>query len=167
MFPSKQHGHIMKLTKKYINEKSLLFTLILFSLLQFNKAQQIGNGWATVINDFTALLNSGAYSAADPIGSNPVGSWQHLFVIRHPNPNNNYQFQLSSSLYQDDRLFFRKLSFSDLSSGNQPWYELATRVAILFWVANYKWENSLAFSPEKFYRRPQRRSNTNVNPIMG
>jgi hypothetical protein len=108
-------------------KKSLLFTLILFSLLQFNKAQQIGNGWATVINDFTALLNSGTYSAADPIGSNPVGSWQHLFVIRHPNPNNNYQFQLSSSLWQDDRLFFRKLSFGDLSSGNQPWYELATR----------------------------------------
>lgn len=108
-------------------KKSLLFTLILFSVLQFNKAQQIGNGWATVINDFTALLNSGAYSAVDPIGSNPVGSWQHLFVIRHPNPGNNQQFQLSSSLWADDRLFFRKLSYGDLSSGNPPWNELATR----------------------------------------
>jgi hypothetical protein len=104
--------------------------LVLLPVLFTNfiiKAQQIGTGYAPVLEDFNAVLQSGVYTGSSPNGSIPGGGWQHLLVVRHGNPNNNNQLQLGSSISSDDKLFFRKLSFGDLSSGNPAWYELATR----------------------------------------
>ncbi|MBS7255150.1 hypothetical protein [Flavobacterium branchiicola] len=92
-------------------------------------SQQIGNGLANGINDFTVPLLSGAYCSLNPTGSIPENNWQHLFVIRHPNLNNNYQLQIASSIADNDKLYFRKLASGDTSSINPNWYELATRGA--------------------------------------
>ncbi|MEN2398444.1 hypothetical protein GKZ90_0001530 [Flavobacterium sp. MC2016-06] len=90
-------------------------------------SQQIGNGLADIINDFTVPLVSGAYNGLNPTGTLPESDWQHLFVVRHPNPTNNYQLQIASTIATNDRLYFRKLASGSAISVNPIWYELATR----------------------------------------
>jgi hypothetical protein len=104
--------------KKIVSIISLFITTVGF-------AQQIGDGLAPGINDYTGAINSGVYSGINPIGGIPDTSysWSHLFVIRHGNPNNVFQLQLSSSYTENDRLFFRKTS----GVLNPSWIELATR----------------------------------------
>lgn len=107
--------------------KAVIITLLLFGFI--SSAQQIGDGRALEITDFSAPLKSGAYQGSLPNGLNPdtqVYSWQHLFVIRHSNDANNHQLQLSSSYAMNDRLFFRKIAGS-LDPKNPEWIELATR----------------------------------------
>lgn len=91
-------------------------------------SQQIGDGYAPYLTDFTLPLNSGVYGGLYPIGSAPDTShpWQHLFVIRHGNPNNNHQLQIGSAFATNDRLFFRKIA-GELEAMNPTWIELATR----------------------------------------
>ncbi|MBS7253777.1 hypothetical protein [Flavobacterium branchiicola] len=99
---------------------TLLITNIGFS-------QQIADGFTPIINDFTLPLKSGVYSGQNAIGISPNSFyWQHLFVIRHTDPNNNYQFQMSSSFEINDRLFFRKIGTAGEAS-NPSWIEIATR----------------------------------------
>lgn len=96
--------------------------------------QQIGDGFApTNLTDFTLPLNSGLYGSPNPIGSTPDTShpWQHLFVIRHGNSNNNHQLQIGSAFATNDRLFFRKIA-GGLEAMNPSWIELATRGANSF-----------------------------------
>lgn len=87
-------------------------------------SQQIGTGLASnlTFTEFNQPIKSGVYEI-NSFGINPDESfgWQHLFVIRHS--NSNFQFQLSSSFNENDRVFFRKIA----NSSNQKWYELATR----------------------------------------
>jgi hypothetical protein len=107
--------------------RAVTITLLLFGFI--SSAQQIGDGRALEITDFSAPLKSGAYQGSLPNGLNPdtqVYSWQHLFVIRHSNDANNHQLQLSSSYAMNDRLFFRKIAGS-LDPKNPEWIELATR----------------------------------------
>ncbi|OXB25563.1 hypothetical protein B0A80_00365 [Flavobacterium tructae] len=113
--------------KRIICIASLLITAIGFS-------QQIGNGYAPATNDYTIPLLSGLYSGVNTIGGIPDLShnWNHLFVIRHGNENNNNQLQIASSYVENDRLFFRKINGSDLSSRNPAWFEFATRGANVF-----------------------------------
>ena len=103
------------------------FSLLLATTLAFG--QQIGNGYAPATNDYTIPLLSGLYSGVNTIGGIPDLShnWNHLFVIRHGNENNNNQLQIGSSYVENDRLFFRKIASQDLSSRNPAWLELATR----------------------------------------
>jgi len=104
----------------------IIITVFVTSILS---AQQIGNGVATEITDFSAPLLSGIYQGSLPVGLNPdteIYGWQHLFVIRHSNTLNNHQLQLSSSYAMNDRLFFRKIA-GGLESNNPVWIELATR----------------------------------------
>jgi hypothetical protein len=111
---------------------NLLVSFLIFSVNTF--CQQIGDGRALQIADFTIPLKSGAYQSSNAIGNNPdisYGGWQHLFVIRHSNDVNDYQLQLSSSYSINDRLFFRKLA-GGLESMNPTWIELATRGANSF-----------------------------------
>ena len=91
-------------------------------------AQQIGDGFAPYLNDFSLPLNSGVFGGVNPIGTTPDLShpWQHLFVIRHGNQANNHQLQIGASYSTNDRLFFRKIS-SSLQSSNPDWIEVATR----------------------------------------
>jgi hypothetical protein len=107
----------------------LTFILLLLSLFVSMNVlcQQIGNGYSQSITDFSSILLSGGYTGGGPNGSVPGGGWQHLFVIRHGNPNNNYQLQIGSSIYQNDRLFFRKIADGGLNVQNPSWIELATR----------------------------------------
>ncbi|WP_203418286.1 hypothetical protein [Flavobacterium sharifuzzamanii] len=102
----------------------LALSIILISTLP-SYSQQIGNGYATYLQDFTTPLFSGVYGGPNAIGKAPDNShdWQHLFVIRHANSENNYQLQLSSAYSENDKLFFRKID----NSVNPAWYELATR----------------------------------------
>jgi hypothetical protein len=113
--------------------KTAIIILILFiSINTF--CQQIGDGFAPIITDFTIPIKSGVYNGLNPVGSIPDNSfsgWQHLFVIRHPNENNDFQLQLSSSFSLNDRLFFRKL-VGGLEAMNPTWIELATRGANSF-----------------------------------
>jgi hypothetical protein len=106
---------------------TFLITIILITTHTFS--QQIGDGFAPILPDFSTPLYSGMYNGLNPIGSipdNSFGGWQHLLVIRHPNPNNDHQLQLASSFSNNDRLFFRKLA-GGLGSNNPAWIELATR----------------------------------------
>ncbi|MHC0444371.1 hypothetical protein ACWA1F_03125 [Flavobacterium sp. 3-218] len=95
-------------------------------------SQQIGNGLANILDDFTIPLASGTYNGLNPTGSLPESNWQHLFVIRHPNSNNNYQLQIASTIAENDKLYFRKLASGSATSTNTIWYELATRGANYF-----------------------------------
>jgi len=108
----------LKLKLKLIIIGIFINTLICYS-------QQIGNGYAAHLQDFTIPLFSGVYGGPHALGKAPDNShdWQHLFVIRHANPDNNFQLQLSSTYSENDRLFFRKID----NSTNSAWYELATR----------------------------------------
>ncbi|MDY0989674.1 hypothetical protein SOM12_19735 [Flavobacterium sp. CFBP9031] len=102
----------------------LVITIIFINTLA-SYSQQIGNGYAAYLQDFTTSLFSGAYGGPHAVGKAPDNShdWQHLFVIRHANSQNNYQLQLSSTYSENDKLFFRKID----NSINPAWYELATR----------------------------------------
>ena len=108
-----------------------LTTIIAFFITTFSFSQQIGNGMATLITDFSAPLGSGIYNGYSAIGANsdpaPIGDWQHLFVSRHPNNANNYQLQISSSIAQNDKLYFRKLASGSPTPINPEWFEIATR----------------------------------------
>ncbi|WP_369014672.1 hypothetical protein [Flavobacterium anhuiense] len=74
-------------------------------------------------------LKSGGYEINSyDVNADKSFSWQHLFALRHSNPNNNFQLQLSSSYMENDRLFFRKIN----NSVNPSWYELATRATNTF-----------------------------------
>jgi hypothetical protein len=109
-------------------KKNTLILLLLFvSTIGFS--QQIADGFAPTIIDFTTPQKSGVYSGLNAIGATPDASnvWNHLFAIRHTNQANNYQLQMASSFTVNDRLFFRKIVVSDLSSINPSWIELATR----------------------------------------
>lgn len=94
------------------------------------KAQQIGNGAATYISSFNVPLSSGLYQTVDTQPGFPdgvQGIWNHLLVIRHSNPQNNFQFQLAGNYLENDRLFFRKIASQSLTDRNSDWHELATR----------------------------------------
>ncbi|MEG0970922.1 MAG: hypothetical protein RSE47_07425, partial [Acidaminococcaceae bacterium] len=74
---------------------------------------QIGSGFGPSISNFTTDLKSGVYSGLNPVGmtlDNSYTGWQHLFVLRHDNPDNNHQLQIASSFSTNDRLFFRKIA---------------------------------------------------------
>ncbi|MET3021358.1 hypothetical protein [Flavobacterium hydatis] len=106
-------------------------TLLLTSFLVISgSAQQIGDGLAApYLLDFSGLLKSGVYGGyAQTLGKVPDVSadWNHLFVVRHANPDNNFQLQIASSFAENDRLFFRKIA-GDLTPKNPNWVELATR----------------------------------------
>ena len=107
--------------------KRILFTIagVLFTIAI--QSQQIGDGFASEINNFTVPLSSGCYNGLNPIGTLPENGWQHLLVVRHPNGTNNYQLQIASSLTTNDKLYFRKLASGAATSINPNWYELATR----------------------------------------
>ncbi|SHH87958.1 hypothetical protein [Flavobacterium defluvii] len=112
-----------------------LITLFFFGFI--SSAQQIGDGYApATISDFSAPLKSGIYNGLNTstIGMAPDNSnvWQHLFAARHISTTNNYQLQIASSFTVNDRLFFRKIIASDLSSSNSNWVELATRTTNTF-----------------------------------
>jgi hypothetical protein len=109
--------------------KSKACAIIAFFTRVLSFSQQIGNGFATQITDFSVPL-SGTYDGYNAIGSNPdtgsMAGWQHLFVVRHPN-GNNYQLQISSSMTQNDKLYFRKLAVGSSIAVNPEWFEIATR----------------------------------------
>ena len=86
-----------------------IITLVTILFITSNVfSQQIGDGFASEINDFTIPIKSGIYNGLNPIGGIPdatYSGWNHLFVIRHPNSNNNHQLQLASSFTTNDTLF--------------------------------------------------------------
>ena len=103
----------------------IITSLFITSILS---AQQIGEGYAPYLTDFTSPLKSGTYGGTNVTGKAPDNSydWQHLLVIRHGNPENNHQLQIASSFSTNDRLFFRKLA-GYLGPLNPDWIEIATR----------------------------------------
>jgi len=105
----------------------ILLTILLFIVLK-GFSQQIGDGNATLITDLNIPLGSGTYNALNPNGTIPdtnniEGAWQHMFVVRHPNSNNNFQLQIASSIGVNDKLYFRKIG----TAVNSQWHEVATR----------------------------------------
>ena len=110
----------------FVHRKKSFLLLFFISLTSFS--QQIGDGFAPYINDFSLPLNSGVFGGVSPIGTTPDLShpWQHSFVIRHGNTNNNHQLQLGASYNINDRMFFRKIA-TGLQSSNPEWIEVATR----------------------------------------
>ncbi|MFW0735916.1 hypothetical protein [Flavobacterium sp. T12S277] len=114
--------------------KKTLTTLAILFVAGVSFSQQIGNGLAPGISDYTIPLTSGVYSGLNATGGIPdlTHNWSHLFAIRHANSNNNNQLQISSSYVENDRLFFRKIAGTDVSPRNPAWFELATRGANTF-----------------------------------
>ncbi|MHC0446385.1 hypothetical protein ACWA1F_13325 [Flavobacterium sp. 3-218] len=107
----------------------ILLVIVSFCTIYASTAQQIDDGRAIGITDFSVPLKSGVYQGETASGMNPDPSfgWQHLFVMRHSNDINNHQLQLSSSYSVNDRLFFRKIASGSLGATNTDWIELATR----------------------------------------
>ncbi|MCC9074319.1 hypothetical protein LNQ49_22250 [Flavobacterium sp. F-65] len=117
-------------------KKGITLIAVLF-VTSYAFSQQISDGLATQITNFNAPNNgSGAYNGYNAVGANPdkshEGGWQHLFVVRHPNLNNNFQLQLSSSMAKNDKLYFRKLASYNLLATDSDWIELATRGSNIF-----------------------------------
>jgi hypothetical protein len=112
-----------------------IFLTLAFLFISFNAfSQQIGTGHASSISDFSVFLKSGVYEGLNAAGRTPddsYGGWQHLFVSRHSNINNNFQLQLASSYALNDKLFFRKIE-NNITGSNNGWIELATRGANTF-----------------------------------
>jgi hypothetical protein len=111
--------------KNQLKKIQITIGVSLFALTMHS--QQIGNGSAAILDNFTVPLGSGTYNAINPIGTLPESNWQHLFVVRHPNANNNYQLQIASTIAENDRLYFRKLAAGAATPINPSWNELATR----------------------------------------
>jgi len=110
--------------------KTKAFTTIAFIFITtFSYSQQISDGYSPNIPDFNIPLKSGAYNGSAPNGITPdiSNGWQHLFVVRHTDQNNNHQLQVASSITVNDRLFFRKIASHDLLSASANWNELATK----------------------------------------
>lgn len=109
-----------------MKKNTIIITALFASMI--GVAQQIGDGYAPGLNNYTIPLKSGVYSGLDATGGIPDTSnnWNHLFIIRHANENNNHQLQIASAYSENDRLFFRKIA-SDLTPSNPIWMELATR----------------------------------------
>lgn len=115
--------------------KKNVLVIIVLLVNSIGFSQQIGDGVAPDIDDFTLPLKSGMYCGINATGMVPdlsYSGWQHLLVNRHANLNNNHQLQIASSFAVNDRLFFRKIVASDLSANNTTWIELATRNANTF-----------------------------------
>lgn len=112
--------------------KKIRFTITVGLFAFTVHSQQIGNGLATIVDDFTIPLLSGTYNGLNPNGTLPESNWQHLLVIRHPNGNNNYQLQIASTIAENDKLYFRKLASGAGTPINPNWYELATRGKNIF-----------------------------------
>jgi len=108
--------------------KYKLLFIILITNTFFSYSQQVAGGYAPYLTDFSLPLLSGLYGGSNPNGKTPDTSseWQHLFTIRHGNPENNNQLQIASSFTSNDRLFFRKIA-TGLTSQNPDWTEIATR----------------------------------------
>lgn len=138
----------------------LILTFLFIHLTAFS--QQIGAGFTSFIPDFSVPLLSGVYNGVNATGATPdnaYGGFQHLFVIRHVNTNNNHQLQIASSMESNGRLFFRKLSASSLVNQNPVWHEIAT-LGINNFVGNQSISGDLkiaSYSPLLVLQR-----NTNV-----
>ncbi|WP_291287618.1 pyocin knob domain-containing protein [Flavobacterium sp.] len=116
--------------------KKTLTTLAILFVAGVSFSQQIGSGYGPSIPDFNLALKSGVYSGQNPTGTTSdanYSGWQHLFVLRHDNPDSNHQLQIASSFSTNDRLFFRKIAvLGSTSPSNPSWIELATRGANTF-----------------------------------
>jgi hypothetical protein len=113
--------------------KKIIISIVSFLITAIGFSQQIGDGHATIISDFTRPLKSGIYNSSSAIGVSPDTShpWQYLFAIRHADTDNNFQLQFTSSFQLNDRLFFRKIATAGGAS-NPSWIEMATRGANTF-----------------------------------
>lgn len=109
--------------------KKITIIVVTFFLVMPAFSQQISDGLAPGIDNYTIPIKSGTYSGINAIGGIPDTSqqWSHLFVIRHGNINTNYQLQIASTILENDRLFFRKIANGGLAASNPSWLELATR----------------------------------------
>ena len=125
-----------------MKKRFIILPILLFTVTSFS--QQIGDGYAPGIGDYTIPLMSGAYTGFNAIGGIPDTShnWSHILVARHGNPTYNYQLQIASSLAENDRLFFRKIVGGNLSPVNTTWIEIATRGANTF-TGNQTFNGSL------------------------
>jgi hypothetical protein len=112
-----------------MNMKRLFLTAVVLGLVFQVKAQQIGTGLATAIDDFNVPLLTGMYYTNKLQEGYPTdaGTYRYLMVIRHPSLNNNCQLQMATSYTENNRLFFRKIWSTTLVDRSTAWHEIATR----------------------------------------
>lgn len=110
--------------------KIFLSVFALFASISIS-AQYIGDGNAVsrnFTNSYNGILTSGIYTTGNPQAGYPSTNtpYTYLFTMYSPNStaNANYQFQISSTMDNDDRVFFRKLRST---KDNSTWKEFATR----------------------------------------
>jgi hypothetical protein len=113
--------------------KKLFLVTAIVSIVLSVKAQQIGSGYATVIDTFNTLLPSGIYISNKTQPNYPIEvaawPWKYLLVSRSSgSAGTSCEFQISSTFLHDDRAFFRKVVKDNNNPAcNNSWYELATR----------------------------------------
>jgi hypothetical protein len=112
--------------------KKIILLAIIFSTVLTVEAQQLGNGYPTNISNFNAPLLSGAYIGTSLQSNFPAaqeGMSAYLLTERASSNPKNFQMQIASSMYPDDRLFFRKFAIQELVNApdNTKWHEVATR----------------------------------------
>ncbi len=115
--------------------KKHFFIVFLFFLLTSSiVAQQIGDGYVATVNNFDSPLKSGGYQSMqtqlnypDNVQDPYFGSWKYLLNLRQNHSGVNYQLQLSGTMVENDRLFFRKIAENSTASKNTTWNEVATR----------------------------------------
>jgi hypothetical protein len=140
--------------------KRIFLLVSILSITLTANAQQIGNGIATLIDTFNTLLPSGIYMSnkAQPNYPKELPAWpfKYLFVSRANVTPATCEFQISSTIGYDDRVFFRKI----VKDNNNPncdndWYEFATRGKNTFTEDQHIWSNhTLSFGdPTDAHRR--------------
>lgn len=113
-------------------KKQILVMFFLAFVIAKGFSQQIGDGFSSIVPDLSAALGSGTYNVVNPISSELQNDWYHAFVSRHPNHTNNYQLQITSSIYANDKMYFRKIASGTLEAVNSKWNEIATRGTNIF-----------------------------------
>jgi hypothetical protein len=129
--------------------KKIILLAIIWSMVLTANAQQIGNGYTVGIPNFNAPLLSGAYHTATLQPNFPAaqeGMATYLLTERSI-ADKNFQMQIASSMYPDNRLFFRKLAMQDLSNAPNSvgWHEVATRSSNKFTDHQYIPTNKLLY----------------------
>ena len=141
--------------------KTKICILLLVGYCSLGYSQQVGDGKAVLISDFSVPLKTGVYVTTTLQAGYPDNSQnKYLLTMRTDDLTANNQFQIASNFGENDRVFFRKITAGkDLSGKNTPWYEFATRGANTFTgnqVFNGTLQASVILTPKITY-------NTNDN----
>lgn len=77
----------------------------------------------SINNNWNSTLSSGFYNQFGPDGTGtPTETWYHMICCRHPNSANNYQMQISGSIFDANDLYYRIINNNTPTSWYKIWH---------------------------------------------